>query len=220
MARHAPPDLRRRGPSRDPKRRFILYCEGRNTEPDYFKALQRTCDKTIILIDPIPAAGVPLTIAQKAVERAKELGLAKRSRKPSDSFAEKDQVWAVFDRDEHPNYAEAVNLCEQSGVGVARSNPCFELWLILHVQDFDRPDDRHAVQRHAQTLWPDYAPDRGKTMDFSCLIPAIDQAERRAEVLLARREKEGDPHGPPSTTVGRLTRAIREAIQANTPRGR
>lgn len=34
--RHSVLGLRRRRPVREPKRRFILYCEGRNTEPAYF----------------------------------------------------------------------------------------------------------------------------------------------------------------------------------------
>ena len=37
--------------------------------------------------------------------------------------------------------------CEEQNVGVARSNPCFELWLILHQQDYDKPEDRHAMQK-------------------------------------------------------------------------
>ena len=37
--RNLAPGLRRRGPLREPKRRFILYCEGRNTEPAYYQAI-------------------------------------------------------------------------------------------------------------------------------------------------------------------------------------
>ena len=50
------------------------------------------------------------------------------SRRSKDSFEENDQVWAVFDRDEHPRFDEAIALCDGHGVLVGRSNPCFELW--------------------------------------------------------------------------------------------
>ncbi|MCY4005549.1 MAG: hypothetical protein OXE84_01785, partial [Rhodobacteraceae bacterium] len=34
---------RRSKPKREPKIRFTLFCEGRNTEPAYFKALEKVC---------------------------------------------------------------------------------------------------------------------------------------------------------------------------------
>lgn len=213
MARRHAPDLRRRSHRREPKRRFIIYCEGRNTEPAYFHALRRTCADALIDVETIPAAGVPYTLAEAATRRARELGLSRRSHKPLDSYEERDEIWAVFDRDEHPRYPEAVALCEGVGVGVGRSNPCFEVWLILHEADFDRPDDRHAVQSHLRRLRPEYDPANGKMPDCADLVGSIEQAERRAEAQLVRRENEANRYGRPSTTVGRLTRAIRDAAE-------
>ena len=98
----------------------------------------------MVAVETVPGVGVPMTVAEKAVEKAKSL---RRGRGRKDSFEERDQVWAVFDRDEHPRFDEAVALCKDKGVGVARSDPCFELWLILHERDYDRPCGRHEVQR-------------------------------------------------------------------------
>ena len=120
------PNLRRGKYQREPKRRFILFCEGKNTESEYFRAIGRTCTGALIDLEIVPAAGVPFTIAEKAVARARSEGLILRRRRKMSSFEEADQVWAVFDRDEHPRYNEAVTLCEQTGIHVARSNPCFE----------------------------------------------------------------------------------------------
>jgi hypothetical protein len=108
---------------------------------------------------------------------------------------------------------DAVGLCESVDVGVGRSNPCFEVWLVLHEGDFDRPDDRHAVQAHLRVLRPEYDPAKGKTPDCANLIARVEQAEMRAEAQLARRDAEGNAHGRPSTTVWRLTQAIRNAAQ-------
>lgn len=203
MARYLPPRLERRKAVRDPKRRFTIICEGENTEPAYFAALQATFTDARIEVE--PAAGMPMTIANRAVK------LAKQRDREVDSFAENDEVWAMFDRDTHPNHAEAVGLCEAKRVGVARSNPCFEVWLILHFADFDRSDDHHAVQRHFETLCPDYDKNKGKRPDCRRFIDKLEEAERRAERQLDRRDAEGKPYGPPSTTVFRLTRALRRA---------
>ncbi|HVC63708.1 MAG TPA: RloB family protein [Acetobacteraceae bacterium] len=191
-----------------------MFCEGRNTEPAYFRSLQRTVANALIDLVIVPAAGVPYTLAERAVARAREIGIAGRSRRNRDSYEEKDEVWAVFDRDQHPRYDEAVALCERNQIGAARSNPCFEVWLILHESDFDRPDDRHAVQAHLCRLRPEYDATGSKLPNCADLIARIEEAERRAEAQLGRRTEEGAAFGRPSTTVFRLTRAIREAAAA------
>ena len=43
-------------------------------------------------------------------------------------------------------------------------NPCFELWLILHERDYDRPDHRDAVQRELKKLLPEYDNRRGSAL--------------------------------------------------------
>ena len=161
----------------------------------------------------VPAVGVPYTIAEKAVEHARALGLDQRSRRKKDSFEENDEVWAVFDRDEHPHFDEAVALCEQHGVHIGRSNPCFELWLVLHETDYDRAEDRHEMQKILESLRPEYDRDSGKTPDCNEMINRVEDAEERSERQLQNREQGGNPYGNPSTTISRLTRAIREAAK-------
>ena len=118
--RRPAPDLKRRRFRREPKRRFILFCEGKNTEPAYFDAVKRACVSALIDVEVVPAVGVPYTIAESAGERARSDGLARNSRRQMNSFEENDQVWAVFDRDQHPRFNDAVALCEQAGVHVAQ----------------------------------------------------------------------------------------------------
>lgn len=197
----------------EPRRLFVLFLEGSRTEPAYFAALARARRGALIEIEPHPGAGVPYTIAEKAVERARVLGLHPKSRRRKHSFEVHDEVWAVFDRDEHPRFNEAVELCRVHGIGVGRSDPCFELWLVLHEQDHDRPDDRHAMQARLKALRPEYDMDGPKTPDCDELMARVEDAERRGEEQLQRREEEDNPFGNPSTTVGRLTGAIRAAAE-------
>ena len=201
MANQPPPLLRRRNAMREPKRKFTIVCEGRNAEPDYFRALQAAVRDALVELVIEPAAGVPMTIALRAIDIRRPSG--KRA-----SYEDNDEVWAVFDRDTHPKFNEAVNLCETKHVGVARSNPCFEMWLILHYTDFDRPGGHRAVQAHLQAICPEYDPTRAKRLDCVLLMDQRAVAERRAERQLADREAEGNPFGEPSTTVFMLTKAI------------
>ena len=194
------PSLRRKGPLREPKRRFILYCEGRNTEPAYFQAIQRTCSSALISVELHGGVGVPMTIAKAAVACAKSEGLAPRSRRRKHSFE------------------QAVLMCERSGIRVARSNPCFELWLILHDRDYNRPNRRQQVQADLKVLRAEYDPKGAKIPDCDELVRRVQNAEQRATAQLQARELDGNPHGNPSTTVGTLTRAIREADALGRPR--
>ena len=205
------PGLKRRNPRREPKRRFVLFCEGARTEPAYFRAIKRERGNTLIAVEIVGAAGVPMTIAEKAVEEAN------RRRGRRDSFEKDDQVWAVFDRDQHPRFDEAVKQCEQHDIGVTRSDPCFELWLILHERDYDRPCDHRDVQKDFERLHPEYDGGGSKTPDCADMVRRVEEAEKRAEAQLRRREKDRTPFGNPSTTVFRLTRAIRDADERAQP---
>ncbi|WP_431358441.1 RloB family protein [Sphingomonas echinoides] len=200
--------LQRATPTRTPKSKFIIYSEGKNTEPHYFKAVRRDLLGALVEIEIIDAAGVPITIADKACQRAKAL---KRSRGKRSSFEDGDQVWAVFDRDEHPRVSEAMNLCHKGSVNVAFSDPCFELWLILHYNDFDRMDDRHQVQSAFAKLCHEYDAKSNKSADFSKIMSNVEAAEQRAERQLQRREQESVPPSRPFTTVFKLTQQMRIA---------
>ncbi len=218
MAR-TPPSLDRRKPMREPKRWFIIFCEGKNTEPTYFEALQRSMKGALIKIEAVGVGGVPSTVAEKAIARASSLGVGKKRKKGRNSFEDRDEVWAVFDCDSHESYYRAIERCRSACVGVGRSNPCFELWLILHKENYDRPDGRKAMQKHLRSICPEYDPKGRKMADCMALIGSIERAENRAEKQFQRRgrEKSSKHRARPYTTVWKLTRAIRTAAKMYRP---
>lgn len=105
--------------SRPPKKKFVIFTEGKNTEPAYFRALKRTFPGALVEFELFDAAGVPLTIAKKAADRIAAIKNRSRRSQRDDSFADNDEVWAVFDVDEHPNLNDAKQICKSSGVGLA-----------------------------------------------------------------------------------------------------
>ncbi len=207
-------NLKRRAPSIAERQRFILICEGEKTEPAYFNALKNQYPSAMISIEYLAPAGVPITIKDKVKERMAGLRQVQR-RNPS---AKDDTIWAVFDRDLHDNVAEAIAGCENAGAQVAYSNPCFEVWLILHHEDYHAADDHHQVQKRYQKLDPAYDANGSKIPNCATLMKNVEQAENYAENQCKRRDEEGAPLGRPSTTVYHLTRAIRAAAKASRPR--
>ena len=86
---------------REPKKRFIIFCEGEKTEPAYFRAIKHHIQDALVEVKTEAGVGVPRTIANAAILEARRLGLSRRSRKPKNSFEERDEVWAVFDRESY-----------------------------------------------------------------------------------------------------------------------
>lgn len=215
MARRAqirPAPLRRRKHVAEPEHRFYLYCEGTKTEPAYFEAIDRRFKNAQVLIKTIGVGGVVRTVAEQAIEGDKELRARKRKRGGGmSSYEEADQTWAVFDRNGHPQFNEAVAKCRDNHVLVAQSDPCFELWLVLHSEAYDRPANSSEVQARLHSLFPEYHHAKSPNPNFDGLVEEVEAAEQRAARQLRRRHDEGRPFGNPSTTVVCLTCAIREA---------
>ena len=84
------------------------------------------------------AADVPVSVVKKARKLMAE---------GRNEFSARDRTWVVFDRDAHPSFVQAINEAETQGISVAYSNPCFELWVVLHYRDDDGPAQRSEIQR-------------------------------------------------------------------------
>ena len=192
----------RRASARGLASRIVVVTEGAVTEPGYLRTFDRLHgDQSSARLVVIGGAGDPRAVVERAIDESKEL---KR-----DPLGSRDTVWAMFDRDEHPRFDEAKDMAHGNGVRLAVSNPCFELWGILHYQEYDAPLDRHECQRMLGELCPSYSNRKGKIFDDPEVIGSkYRDAVGRAEGSLTRRREEGNPEGNPSTTVHRLTEHI------------
>jgi hypothetical protein len=198
-------DIRRRAPTRQPKRRLLIVCEGRETEPGYIRAFQREVRNPRVEIR-IEKKNTPLRLVERAVrlkEEAQEDAVRQR-----DENLRWDEVWGVFDIDEHAHLDEARKLAQTHGIDLAVSNPCFELWALLHFQDqrghIERQRARAALQRHL--------PGYDKTINsssFSKLYESYDLALKRAKALDREAKRHNAPGRNPTTGVYRLTESIK-----------
>jgi hypothetical protein len=188
------------------KRRSVLvFTEGKKTEPVYLTHWNRIYrEKIIVAVDGFH--GAPLSLVQEAAaRRTADLKEARRGR--GEAYSE---YWCMFDVDEHPNVAQALELAASTGVSVSVSNPCVELWFLLHFQDQNAAIDRHDTQRKASEYL-----NRGKTPTSTALAALTSQyadARRRAQALDRKHDLDGSPHrSNPSSGVWRLIETIRQA---------
>ncbi|WP_312800072.1 RloB family protein [Pseudomonas sp.] len=196
------PNLVRTVAKVNPKVALYIVCEGVNTEPEYFINCKDHYGAGLVDLKIIPGAGVPLTIVRTAVELRKSLILNKK--KTRDSFDSCFRVWAVFDRDEHPNLDEAFDIAKANSIDVAFSDPCFELWPLLHLTNHGSQDHRHEVQRKLSEFMPSYNHQKGAIIDYNLIKDSFQIAYERANALNKARADENCPMGRPSTSVGDL----------------
>ena len=104
-----------------------------------------------------------------------------------------DQIYAVFDRDDHDSYFDALTKAK-SFDGKLRNDdkhpvrfraiasiPCFELWLLLHYEDIQAPIHRDKVIERLKQHIPKY--EKGSGNVFAITNDKLEIATRRAHAL-------------------------------------
>ncbi len=142
---------------RNPKKTFLIICEGENTEPEYFKSF-------------------PLS---NAAVKSFGTGTTKTTlvHMIIDQFQSQDEdveIWAVFDMDikedqveqQSVDYNRAIQLAEQKGIKVAYSNDAFELWFVLHYQFIDGKLHREQYYQILSDRWNCNYSKKGKSVSF------------------------------------------------------
>jgi hypothetical protein len=177
------------------------------TEADYFglKRQEEHLRLVEILLD--AEGGVPKTVVERAAEKKKTA--LREARRMKDATRAYDEVWCVFDVDEHPNLEEAKIQARDNGINLAISNPCFELWMLLHFQDQTANEHRHEIQRLCGTCIPRFEKRLGEDI-YQILAERYRDALRRAVALDKWHLARGTDGENPSTRVYRLTERLAE----------
>lgn len=185
--------LARRPPRQSPRPRILVVCEGSSTEPRYLEDLIR--DFRVLLIDIVIDArgGVPKTLVERAVEEKKHAEQA--AKRAGDANLRYEEVWCVYDVDEHPKLLDARQQAEAHGIRLAISNPSFELWFLLHFQEQTAHIERDAARHGCAEHMDGYV----KHATYRLLAPRFELAINRARALDQRHASNGEPGANPST---------------------
>ncbi|APW61953.1 RloB family protein [Paludisphaera borealis] len=183
----------RRNSFRDPMPVVLIVCEGEKTEPQYLEGYKRACRNPRVNIKTVSKTVSPEGLVQLAVEL--------RDRAGHDAY---DSVWCVFDVDDHPSLPRAKDQARAGRIELAISNPCFELWLLLHFQEHPGMQDRRRVKAMLRKHVPHY----DKAVDYASYATGHPHADKRAERLEQAAEKANEPGRNPSTGVYQLIRII------------
>ena len=176
--------------------RILIVSEGSQTEPNYFKEIRSTyrLHTAHVVVRPSELGTEPIQVVQYA-QHLFEKGDPHKKIQPR-AF---EQVYAVFDRDDHRRYSNALdkaksldrklrNDARQSVIFQAiASVPCFELWLLLHFEDIHSSQSRRDVIQRLKRHIPSYEKGINNAFEITRkhLPEAIGRAERLARIHTA-----------------------------------
>ncbi|MCC5808588.1 MAG: RloB domain-containing protein [Opitutales bacterium] len=215
-----PRSFRRPRGSKPPAKAILIVTEGEVTEPVYFDAVKRKLILPTVEIEVVGSGkGDPRRLAESAVKQRKER--RKNARKGTLALSEAsdfDELWIVFDTEmpvAQGRYHDGVAFAAAKGVKVAESTPCFEFWLLLHLDYTTAPmatfaDVKPKLERALDCA---YAKD---ARDSAALIPPLlaelKTACVRAEKIRIHHDEARTPKpANPSTEVDKLIAAIEAA---------
>lgn len=175
---------------------FLILCEGKQTEPNYFNALKRKQRWASVTVRGIGEGA--LRVVKEAV-------------KEKDKF---DEVWCVFDRDDIPRrqFDSALRLAEEHGIHIAYSIWCFELWLVLHFEFLKDGIERKRYEtRLSEYLAFPYSKNCSRMV--AAVIDRVDIAMKHAAQLASQNNTSQPFDAVPSTKVHLLIAALRKGIR-------
>ena len=183
---------KRRPYTRSLRQKFLIVCEGKRTEPNYFTSFRVRKD---VKVQVIGEGYNTLSLVERAIELERE--------------GKYDQAWVVFDRDDFPaqHFNEAISLAERNGIGVAYSNQAFEIWYLLHFNYHDVATSRRLYkQMLTKRLGFEYQ--KNDPDMYTHLQMKQADAIRNAKKLLQTYTSPKPERDNPSTTVHRLVEAL------------
>lgn len=195
--------------------RYLIVCEGEETEPNYFEGIKKKIDaKYRRKIDvEIDGTGRNTESLVRYALRIKTL-----------STLPYDKVWVVFDRDDFSpeQFNNAIIKAKDNDLQVAWSNVAIELWFVLHFDYLDSAIGRDQYIEKLHGYFSKHKINNGRyeknlenTFDVFNEIGNVEEAILRSKKLHQHHEEMGivtDALKNPCTTVHELVEELLQYI--------
>lgn len=170
-------------------RLVVIAAEGRNTENIYFDSMKIS----------LCASDVHVEVLHRDSNQSSPEHVYEQIRQFMTEYniEDDDQLWIVIDKDKWKDRmlsAVAQHCAQNNNLYFCVSNPCFELWLLLHIEDIAtyNDEDMEALAMNKKTKGQTWLKRRMRELtghyqesnyDAMALLPYIQSAIERAEKL-------------------------------------
>ncbi len=203
--RHGSRTLRRDRAVRSERPCILIVCEGRKTEPCYFKGLKNYLRLSSVSIEIKHGNSAPISVVDYAIK-------LREQRKQSATRVPYDSIWCVMDVEipRHESLDRACQKARDNHLNLALSNPCFEYWYLLHFERTSRcMQSVHEVTQLLRQYTPNYS--KSDPEYFAQVNPHTETAIANAEAIISERHYEDDLRDcNPSTHVHLLVKELRQ----------
>lgn len=178
---------------RNPLPSILIVCEGEKTEKFYFEAFE------------VPNAHVKVTGEGRG---ANVLLKAAKKYLKKDNY---DQIWFVFDKDEikDEDFNMAIVTIENKGYNAIYSNPCFELWYLLHFKFYQSSLNKEICLKKLREEFPQY--EKNTEDMYEKLKEKMEEAIKNAEKLNELHKNQNNfSKRNPYTNVYKLVKELRK----------
>ncbi len=197
-------------------KRFLIVCEGENTEPCYFQSF------------PVQTAEVKTFGMGRSKTSLVEYVIDLVNQDQNDPDRE---VWIVFDMDfnhlkeeslQKKDFNDAVRLAKTNRFQVAYSNDAFELWFLLHYQLLESALTRLEYYERLSKLWGISYERQGKGVQFCRSVyqrlledqnASQESAIRNAERLHQQKAQIPPADQNPCTTIYQLVTELNKYLK-------
>lgn len=189
---------------------FRIYTEGEATEPEYIDILKR-------LPEVAESVSIDITIEETGATPMRLVNSACSDRQRKD--LDIDHFWCVFDVESpktHPYLGDARQKARDNDVSLAISNPCFEIWLILHHKSFAK----YVSTDEAISIRKSLDQSEAKHLDTEVYRPLIPDAIQRAQQLQNKHKQDGTefPEDNPSSSFDALITTLKDVVKKSSQR--
>jgi hypothetical protein len=195
---------------------FVIATEGQETERQYFDGFNASLVKVIVLPTGEDGKSSPESVVSRVADFQRQFDLGNE-----------DELWVVLDVDRW-KARQLHDICRSARgkYKMAVSNPCFELWLFLHLAEPNFSGEEwdavlwkaHQNPSRAMKLWlRKHLAEQGgyqeNNLQFERFHPSIPEAIERAKALDVD-PTESYPQTFPGTHVYRLAERLRSFLTA------
>jgi len=204
--------------------RYYIFCEGEQTEPNYFRGFEKTIKenpiyKNALYIETIGVGAETLRVINHAEEYVIKNSI------------DNAKIWCVYDKDSFPSQnfnavsekAKHLNVSQTKATYcVAWSNQCIEYWFILHFDWYDSDNDRKYYRKYlhgkfAELGWKRYEKNNEDLFyiltDFGNPKLAIKHANNRLAQCSGLTDADSSPATKVHLLVEELAKYLPEQLQ-------
>jgi len=190
--------------------RILIVCEGKQTEPNYFSKFR----EKLLVLKKHRTEDIVIEVKPAKHPAAKHVFDEARQKKEC-TTPRYSEVWCVFDKDKNTNdvYNQLIaKRAKEENIHIAYSNPCFELWFLLHFDYYDSQLSGKDCEKKLCSRMQDYSKTDVELFDKFANKQAI--AIKHAETLMKTWEGRTDfANHNPSTTVHELVTMLNDYLK-------